>query len=134
MEGLSGGRALGLSTRAVELPSCVAPQRLTEEPPGDMYADAVRAALGEEDESVVLVGHSYGGMVITDAAAGHERVRHLVYVTSVMPERDEPLSSFGGSREPGEWMGPRPENTTGPAALRIPVARMPDNLAQPSLV
>lgn len=55
--------ALGLGSRAVELPSCVASPSSSEEAPGDMYADsdAVRAALDEEDELVVLVGHSYGG-------------------------------------------------------------------------
>ncbi len=105
--------ALGLGTRAVELPSCVAPPVPSVEAMGDMHADAdaVRAALDEEDEPVVLVGHSYGGMVITDAAAGHENVRHLVYVTSVMPERGETMASFGGS-ELGPWMDPRPEDGT----------------------
>jgi pimeloyl-ACP methyl ester carboxylesterase len=58
--------ALGLQTRAVELPSCVPSPGAS----GDMYADAdaIGAALDEEDDPVVLVGHSYGGMVITDAA------------------------------------------------------------------
>ena len=70
---------------------------------GDMYADAdaVRAALDEEDEPVVLVGHSYGGMLITDAAAGYGNVEHLVYVTSVMPERDETLADLGGGGSRG---------------------------------
>ena len=79
--------ALGLGTRAAELPSCVAPTNASVEAPVDVYsdADAVRTALDEE-EPVVLLGHSYGGMVITDAAAGQQNVRHLVYVTSVMPE------------------------------------------------
>ena len=104
--------ALGLGSRAVELPSCVAPSGAFREAPGDMYADAdaVRAALDEEDEPVVLVGHSYGGMVVTDAAAGHENVEHLVYVTSVMPELGETMADLGG--EPGPWMDPRPEDGT----------------------
>ena len=78
---------LGLGTRAVELPSCVPSPGASGEAPGDMYADAdaVGAALDKEDGPVVLVGHSYGGMLITDAAAGHGNVEHLVYVTSVMP-------------------------------------------------
>ena len=117
--------AMGLGSRAVELPSCVASAGAL----GDMYADAdaVRTALDEEDEAVVLVGHSYGGMVITDAAAGHESVRHLVYVTSVMPERDETLASFGGGREPGPWMDPRPEDgTMGIKAELVPDAFMQD--------
>ena len=121
--------ALGLSSRAVELPSCVAPPGASGGPVGDMYADAdaVRAALDEKDEPVVLVGHSYGGMVITDAAAGSENVEHLVYVTSVMPERDETMASLGGSREPGPWMDPRPEDgTMGIKAELMPEAFMQD--------
>ena len=104
--------ALGLGSRAVELPSCVAPPGASGGIVGDMYADAdaVRAALEEEDEPVVLVGHSYSGMVITDAAAGHENVEHLVYVTSVMPELGETMADLGG--EPGPWMDPRPEDGT----------------------
>jgi len=117
--------ALGLGSRAVELPSCGA--SLGE--PGDMYADAdaVRAALDEEDGPVVLVGHSYGGMGITDAAAGRENVEHLVYVTSVMPEMGESLASFGAGREPGPWMDPRPEDgTMGIKAEFVPEAFMQD--------
>jgi pimeloyl-ACP methyl ester carboxylesterase len=96
---------------------------------GDMHsdADAVRAALDEEDEPVILVGHSYGGMVITDAAVGCENVEHLVYITSVMPERGETMTSLGGSREPGPWMDPRPEEgTMGLRAEPTPAALMQD--------
>ena len=57
-------------------------------------------------------GHSYGGMVIKNAPSGHENVNHLVYVTSVMPNRDETLASLDRSREPGLWMDPRPEDGT----------------------
>jgi len=121
--------ALGLGTRAVELPSCVGPPVPRVEALGDMHADAdaVRAALDGENEPVVLVGHSYGGMVITDAASGQERVSHLVYVTSVMPERGETMASFGGSRGPGPWMDPREEDgTMGIKAELAPDAFMQD--------
>ncbi len=121
--------ALGLGSRAVELPSCIASPGASGETPRDMYADAdaVRAALDEEDEPLVLVGHSYGGMVITDAATGQENVAHLVYVTSVMPERDETLASLGGGREPGPWLDPRPEDgTMGVKAELLPGAFMQD--------
>ena len=120
--------ALGLGSRAVELPSCVASPGASGEAAGNMYADAdaVRAALDEEDEPLVLVGHSYGGMVMTDAAAGQENVKHLVYVTSVMPEHDETMASFGGS-ELGPWMDPRPEDgTMGLKAELAPAAFMQD--------
>ncbi len=121
--------ALGLGSRAVELPSCVAPPGASGGVVGDMYADAdaVRAALDEEGGSVMLVGHSYGGMVITDAAAGCGNVEQLVYLGSVMPELDETLASLGGSREPGPWMDPRPEDgTMGVKAEFIPDAFMQD--------
>ena len=120
--------ALGFSSRAVELPSCVALPGASAGAVGDMYADAdaVRAALDEKDEPVVLVGHSYGGMVITDAAAGQENVEHLVYLTSVMPEQDETMASLGGSRGPGPWMDPRPEDGT----MGIKGELMPDAFMQ----
>jgi pimeloyl-ACP methyl ester carboxylesterase len=120
---------LGLESRAVELPSCVAPPVPPAETLGDMYADAdaVRAALDGEDGPLVLVGHSYGGMVITDAAAGCGNVGHLVYLDSVMPEHGETMASFGGSREPGPWMDPRPEDgTMGIKAELTPDAFMQD--------
>jgi len=122
-----GALGLGISgRRAAELRSSPG---ASDKAPGDMYADAyaVTAALGEEDEPVVLVGHSYGGMVIIDAAAGCGNVKHLVYVTSVMPERDETMSSFGGAREPGPWMDPhREDGTMGVKDEFLPEAFMQD--------
>ncbi|HEY3832176.1 MAG TPA: alpha/beta hydrolase [Acidimicrobiia bacterium] len=51
-------------------------------------ADRVRAVLDGVDGDVVLVGHSYGGCVITDAGA-HPDVRHLVYVAAFPLQADE---------------------------------------------
>jgi pimeloyl-ACP methyl ester carboxylesterase len=52
-------------------------------PLGDLHGDAerVRSVLDGFDEDVVLVGHSYGGAVITEAGA-HPRAAHLVYIAS----------------------------------------------------
>ncbi len=44
---------------------------------------------------VVLVGHSYGGGVITGAAAGSSNVKALVYLAAFAPEGGEPLGAFG---------------------------------------
>jgi pimeloyl-ACP methyl ester carboxylesterase len=38
---------------------------------------------------IVLVGHSYGGMVITNAATGNPNVKALVYVDAFMPAAGE---------------------------------------------
>ncbi|GAB3578321.1 alpha/beta hydrolase [Amycolatopsis endophytica] len=84
---------------AVELPSCG--------DGGDLYADvaAVRAALDSSDEPVVVCGHSYGGVVMTGAAAGHPAVRHLVYVDSYLPDVGESLASVTGGASPVEPAG-----------------------------
>ena len=50
----------------------------------------IRAQLG----SVVLVGHSYGGAVITSAAVGARNVRALVYVAAFAPESGEHLQAL----------------------------------------
>lgn len=64
----------------------------------------VSAVLNGIEGPVVLVGHSYGGTVITNAANGHPNVEALVYVAGFAPERDE--SSFGlNGRFPGSVLG-----------------------------
>ena len=43
---------------------------------------------------VVAVGHSYGGAVITGAAAGNAKVKALVYIAAFAPEAGEPVGAF----------------------------------------
>jgi pimeloyl-ACP methyl ester carboxylesterase len=52
---------------------------------------------------IVLVGHSYGGMLM-NAAAGHDRVRALVYVAAFAPQRGESAGDLSG-RFPGSSLG-----------------------------
>lgn len=87
----------GLRSSAVVLPSCEGTPR------GDLRDDAaaVRALLDASDEPALLVGHSYGGVVISEAG-DHPAVRRLVYVTSFLPDAGEALADFGGS-EPPPW-------------------------------
>jgi pimeloyl-ACP methyl ester carboxylesterase len=47
---------------------------------------------------VILVGHSYGGAVITDAAAGDANVKALVYIAGWAPAKGETLISLIGSK------------------------------------
>jgi pimeloyl-ACP methyl ester carboxylesterase len=44
---------------------------------------------------VVLVGHSYGGAVITGAAAGNPNVKALVYLAAFAPDDGEAIGAFG---------------------------------------
>jgi pimeloyl-ACP methyl ester carboxylesterase len=57
---------------------------------GDLHADAarVRDELDRLGQGVVLVGHSYGGAVITEAG-DHPAVDHLVYVAAFALQADE---------------------------------------------
>jgi len=55
----------------------------------DNDASAVRDVLDASTKPSVLVGHSYGGSVISKAAAGRTDVAHLVYVAAIMIGKDE---------------------------------------------
>lgn len=43
---------------------------------------------------IVLVGHSYGGTVITNAATGNPNVKGLVYIDAYLPEQGETLNEL----------------------------------------
>jgi pimeloyl-ACP methyl ester carboxylesterase len=46
---------------------------------------------------IVLVGHSYGGAVMSNAAAGTEQVQALVFVAGWMPDEGESIQQLLGS-------------------------------------
>jgi pimeloyl-ACP methyl ester carboxylesterase len=50
--------------------------------------------LDAADGPVVMVGHSYGGAIITAAAAGNAKVKALVYVAAIAPDTGERLNSY----------------------------------------
>jgi len=59
---------------------------------------------------IVLVGHSYGGMVISNAATGNPHVKALVYINAFIPQQGE--SALGlDSSQPGSVLGAGPPNT-----------------------
>ena len=53
-----------------------------------------KRVIEDQEGSVVLVGHSYGGAVITDAAAGNSKVKALVYVAAFAPDAGETLGGL----------------------------------------
>ncbi|WP_243042487.1 alpha/beta fold hydrolase [Dyella sedimenti] len=53
---------------------------------------------------VVLVGHSYGGNVITEAANGRGNVKALVYVSAFAPDTGETVAGLAG-QFPGGTLG-----------------------------
>jgi pimeloyl-ACP methyl ester carboxylesterase len=88
------------------------------------YTDSV---IGQIDGPVVLVGHSYGGAVIT-VAGSSDKVAGLVYVAGVVPDEGESVNDLQG-RFPSLAMGPlvRPlELANGSVEISIDPARFPD--------
>ena len=112
----------GIRAVALDLPSVVC-DRGGEV--GDLYADAqaVRRVLDDARAPVLLCGHSAGGAVITEAAAGpHPAVRWLVYLAAAVPDAGDSLASLmadvgGGTEE-------RPDAGAEPVVVR------PDGLAE----
>lgn len=58
---------------------------------------ATQRVLNRQDGPVVLVGHSYGGIVITEAG-NHARVKALVYVAAFQPDVGESMGSLAASK------------------------------------
>lgn len=61
------------------------------------FADDVattRRVIDAQKGPVVLVGHSYGGAVITTAAAGAANVKALVYIAAFAPDADEVIQAL----------------------------------------
>jgi pimeloyl-ACP methyl ester carboxylesterase len=66
---------------------------------------ATRRVIESQPGPVVLVGHSYGGAVITAAAAGLPKVKSLVYVAAFAPDAGESVGYLLGSMTPSD-LGP----------------------------
>ena len=66
-------------------------------------SDYVRARLEQISGPIVLVGHSYGGAVITNGARGVSNVKALVYVAAFAPAEGESLAT---DQYPGTHIDP----------------------------
>ena len=78
---------------------------------------ATKLILDSQPGPVILVGHSYGGAVITEAGT-HPKVAGLVYVTAFAPDNGESVNSLIANPPPGA-----PGATDFAAQGRLPVSR-----------
>ncbi len=87
----------GIASLAVDLPGHGA----STLPLGDLASDArhVVDVVERWGRRVVLVGHSYGGAVVTEAAVHTPLVEHLVYLAAFAPDLGESVMSLLGSME-----------------------------------
>jgi pimeloyl-ACP methyl ester carboxylesterase len=66
---------------------------------------ATRQVIDAQDGPVVLVGHSYGGAVITEAGT-HPNVAALVYIAAFVPDKGESVSTLIADPPPGAPVPP----------------------------
>src|SRR5260370_42198858 len=56
--------------------------------------ETTKRVLDAQQGPIVMVGHSYGGAVITAAAAGNPNVKSLVYVAAFAPDSNEVIGAL----------------------------------------
>lgn len=83
-------------------------------------AAALNSVLATVDGPVVLVGHSYGGSVISATAAGNPKVEALVYVAAFLPEPGETALDLTG-RFPGSTLPDALAQTPGPDGIDLTI-------------
>lgn len=66
---------------------------------------ATRRVIAAQDGPVILVGHSYGGVVITEAG-NDPKVSALVYIAAFVPDTGESVSSLIANPPPGAPVPP----------------------------
>ncbi len=64
-----------------------------------------RRVIDDQDGPVILVGHSYGGAVITEAGL-HDKVTALVYIAAFAPDKGESVSTLIADPPPGAPLPP----------------------------
>lgn len=85
-------RSAGHTVEAFDLPGSGDDQTPPEGVTLDAYADRICDALADSDEPAILVGHSMGGVAITEAAGrSPKRISLLVYVAAFMPQHGQSL-------------------------------------------
>jgi pimeloyl-ACP methyl ester carboxylesterase len=67
--------------------------------------ETTRQALDQQDGPAILVGHSYGGVVITEAGR-HDRVAGLVYIAAFAPDGGESVNTLIADPPPGAPVPP----------------------------
>jgi pimeloyl-ACP methyl ester carboxylesterase len=68
-------------------------------------ATATRQILDRQDGPTVLVGHSYGGAVISEAGS-HEKVVALAYIAAFAPDKGESVGTLTSDPAPGAPVPP----------------------------
>ncbi len=82
-------QAKGLNATSVQNPLTTLPESV----------EAAERVLARQDGPTVLVGHSFGGMLVTQAGA-HPNVSALVYIAARAPDADEDYTALAKTYPP----------------------------------
>ena len=118
---------VGVRSRVIELPT------YGEQAQDRTFADDVTevARALDEEGSVVLVAHSYGGAVITAAASGpHPAVRELIYVAGAAPGDGDSMAAVSAAAAQAAGQG---EGGPGPVARDDGLMVFPREIARQAL-
>jgi pimeloyl-ACP methyl ester carboxylesterase len=97
-------KASGAQAVAVNLPGRMGDGTAVEATSLDGYRDAVLKVVNAQTGPVVLVGHSFGGITISNVAqAAPEKIKTLVYVAAYLPEVGAPDQSMAKMAEKDQW-------------------------------
>jgi len=66
----------------------------------------VRSALDAVAGPKILVGHSYGGFVVSNASAGRSDVLGIVYTAAFVPDQGETINDLGAGYAPPAFLEP----------------------------
>lgn len=95
--------ARGHRVEAIDLPGQGSDKTPLEQVTLDLYADKVTDAVMSDPEPAILVGHSMGGMVVTQAAdnvvARGGELAQVVYIAAFVPHNGQSLVDLAGSPE-----------------------------------
>jgi pimeloyl-ACP methyl ester carboxylesterase len=80
---------------------------IVQNPTLSLHGDAAvtRQVLDEQDGPTILVGHSYGGAVISEAGT-HDNVAGLVYIAAFAPDQGESVGTLIADPPPGAPVPP----------------------------
>ena len=81
--------------------------RVVQNPTTSLTADvaATKDVIESQPGQVVLVGHSYGGVVVTEAGT-HDQVAAVVYIAAFAPDKGESVSTLIADPPPGAPVPP----------------------------
>src|SRR5829696_3100755 len=81
--------------------------RIVQNPTISLEGDiaTTKMVIGAQSEPVILVGHSYGGAVVTEAG-NDPKVAVLVYIAGFVPDQGESVQTIIGNFPPDSMMPP----------------------------